>query len=144
MFRKICTCIMVICFSVISSLCYSEVINCEIGNSLYGKWVDDEISLPNAPGHSCVMGYYKYVYVDLLNVDSQTCQERVDSHPSQFPPGTKLCGLDKNPCGETLDYFPVGYNCCVHVKRMIWKCNTDPNNAPKKESNFGAHGLCNL
>lgn len=139
---KICAGVMIIWFYAIPTLCYSALINCKIGNINYGKWVDEEVSVPNAAGDSCIMGFYKYVYTDLLKVDYQTCQDRVDSNPSQFPPGTKVCGLEKNPCGETLDYFPTGYNCCVQIKRMIWECNTDQNNVSEKKSNFGAHELC--
>lgn len=94
---------------------------CKVGDLATGKWVPAGLPYPTG-NFSCISGNIKHSYWIGHLGGFPSCEERIDIYiPSQFPSGSKSCGVDVNPCGEPLSYFPDGENCCVNTTYYVWE-----------------------
>lgn len=110
-------CLVVSCFFAPQAT-YAE---CKIGDFSTGKWVPAGLPYPTG-NFSCISGNIKHTYWIGHLGGFPSCEERIDVYiPSQFPRGSKSCGVDVNPCGETLSYYSAGENCCVNTTYYVWE-----------------------
>lgn len=102
---------------------------CDVGDYQHGSWKIEDPNKQPTGNFSCISGRYQYYYWDGHLGGFNSCQARIDYYiPSQFPVGSKSCGVDVNPCGGVMIYFQAGENCCVEMPgaRYVWTCNDDP------------------